>query len=479
MAEIQTPEDIIAEISRYYAKRKKTKGTVADKVYEIGYDSPSSTLEPIYFWILDFMTNFFEEQDIKKFVDNFTSSPGSGHFSELMSKGTRMQEEGMKIMQTIGVLIKSLINIIYDLRQFEIRLNDYKEANSENKDKSEAGLLALKQTWLDNVDMKRGNTSIKAMAFSNAAFATLIDGFMVAKTVADVKKMDLNERVKRILEQRILEFNKWRELSEKELRKRYNVEKVWLKNQVNSLKLYSRWAKPYLKAAEELSMHETKDAALVKAFNTIIMELVILGKTPIDVREQAQNFKLPEDFKNIKFKRKYYSCVLVEFKFRGIPQKAGQHYVFGGKADVALKSFALNDDELKLLEKEVDKSDMGDAFSLVEGATSETLDEIREDIEYFLKDEEQREIEEYEKTASQDVNPFAALIGLGLKKPKSVAKKEKAGKKEIKDISDIKPDNYAESVVRKFAAEEAADTCYDIYNIYKKAHGMVSTYEPV
>ena len=32
-----------------------------------------------------------------------------------------MQEQAMKIMQTNGVLIKSIINIIYDLKEFEIR----------------------------------------------------------------------------------------------------------------------------------------------------------------------------------------------------------------------------------------------------------------------------------------------------------------------------------------------------------------------
>jgi len=469
MTELMTPDKIIGTINKKYAKS-------GAKEYQLGYNSSSQTLEPVYFWILDIMNSFFGG-DVKKLTDNFSSSPGSGHFSELMAKGTRMQEEGMKIMQTVGILIKSLVNIVYDLRQFEITLNDYKEAKSDDKNKASAGLLALKQSWLDKVDVKKGNTSIKGMAFSNAAFATLIDGFMVAKSIGDVKKLDLNERVKRILEQRILEFNKWRELSEKEIRKRYNIEKIWLKNQVNSLKLYSRWAKPYLKAAEELSMQGAQDASLVKAFNTINLELTLFGKKKVNVVDEAQNFNLPEDFQKIKFKRDYYSCVLVEFKFRGIPEKAGQHYVFGGKVDVNFKSFALNSQELELFEKKLSESDIGDALKMVEGATSETLDEISEDLEYFLKEEDEREAEEYQEKSSKDVNPFAALLGLGNKKPKSI--KAKKGKTEITDAKQILKDNFAEKAIRKLAEAGASKSCYGLYDLYKKSHGMASTPEQV
>jgi len=472
MSQVKTPAEIIKEI---------TKKDPAEE-YNLIYDSTSETLEPVYFWVLDFMNPLFGG-NVQKLVDNFASSPGSGHFSELMAKGTKMQEEAMKIMQTVGILIKSLINIVYDLRQFEMALNDYKEARSNDKSKSGAALLALKQKWLDNVDIKRGNTSIKAMAFSQASFATLIDAFMVVDSVDGIKKIDLNDRVKRILEQRVLEFSKWKELSEKEMQKRYHIEKSWLKNQVASLKLYSRWAKPYLKAAEELMMVEPKSAALVKAFNTITLQLTLFGKKKIDVVDSAQNSELPEDFAKIKFKRDYYYCVLVDLNFRGIPQRAGQHYVFGGRAEVSFKAYTLNDDEIKLLERKLEESDLADALTLVETATTETLGEIKDDLDYFLKDEEERESEESEKASEQDINPFTSLIGMGIKKTKK--EKEKKGEeekeyigstgKELKEPKDIKKDNYAESVIRKYAGKKAEETCFTIYDTYKKSHNMASS----
>src|SRR3989344_9520501 len=109
---------------------------------------------------------------------------------------------------------------------------------------------------MDKVDMARGNSSIKAMALGQAGFQTLINAFLMVSSPKDVDSLDLNDMVKRILKPRIQEFNIWVDQSEKELRKRYEIEKTYLRSQVSSLKLYSRWVKPYLRAAEQLKMED-------------------------------------------------------------------------------------------------------------------------------------------------------------------------------------------------------------------------------
>jgi hypothetical protein len=471
-----SPEDIIKNISKFHKKGPSRE-------WKIMYNSPFETLEPVYFWILDFMGY---PKGVDKIVDNFASSPGSGHFSELMGKATRMQEEAMKVMQTIGVLVKSIVNIIYDLRQFEIVLNDYKAAKSDDKTTAEAGLIALKQRWLDNVDIKRGNTSIKGMTFSQASFATLLDAFFFVKSLKSLKenKPDLNERVIRILEQRLLEFEKWKELSEKEMQKRYNIERVYLKSQVDSLKLYSRWAKPYLKAAEELRMNDKSNPALVTAFNTINMNVTLMKRDVIEVEKEVYAKNLPKNFLNLKNARKYYACSIVEFNFRGIPQKMEQHYTFGGRVDVSFRAYALNQDELDLFNYELDKSDLKEALNLVKDATEDSLKEIQEDIDYFLKsdDEKTKDKKLTEERNNNDINPFTALLGLDKLKifekkgeKKKDPDKEKKAKGEKLEKEGIKKDTYAESVIRKVAEKSAVDFCYKVYDIYKKAHGMAST----
>lgn len=467
----------------------KERSPEAGEKFILSYNSSAEGLEPIYFWILDFLGG--DERKVKKIIDNFVSSPGSGHFSEMMGKATRMQEEGMKVMQTIGVLIKSVINIIYDLRQFELRLNDYKIAESKDKDKREAGMLALKQTWLDNVDIKRGNSSIKAMTFSQqGAFVTLLNAFFMAQdeTLKDINgnEIDLNDIVKRLLRQRLAEFKEWARLSKYELTKRFNMEKAWLRSQVDSLKLYARWAKPYLQSAEQLRMAGNigSSSALVKAFNTNIMQLVIRKADGVDVQDAVFSHNLPPGFEKLaekKLIRKYNACIFVDFKFRGIPQRIDQHYSFGGKSDVIFTGYALTDEEIKEMDKRLEESDVNDALKLVEGVTTGSLKEIEEDIRHFLEDKEDRigkeegdkDKEEKKKEEVDDSNPFLALIGKGTFWGKEDKKKD--GKKADKlGVYILKKENYAEKVVRQFALANSKAGCFKVYDIYKKAHGMGS-----
>lgn len=475
MAELDKISDTIEEVSPYYAKKKKKKiDSVPAEEHRLVYDSSSETLEPVYFWILDFMNDMFP--NVEKLVDNFTSSPGSGHFAELGARATRMQEEGMKILGAINTVLKSVINLIYDLKEFEIRLSHYKASHSKDKGEADAGLLALKQIWMDNVDIKRGRGSINMMA-QDLNFVTLRDAFMIAKSLEEVDKMDLNDRVKRVLKPRLHEFLEWKTRSERELKKRFEIEKSYLKSQVNSLQLYSRWVKPYLIAAEKLSMKEkAREPAIVNVFNTIRLELTISGKKEINIQQEVIDKKFPEEFKRLKLKRKYYSCVLIDFVFRGIPQRIGQqaHYVFGGRSDVTFRGYCLNEDELALLNERLGEADIESALKLIEGTTTESIDQLKEDIDYFLKSEEEREKEEKQIQKEEDVNPFSALFGLG----KGKAKKEDKEKIQTLKEKGAKSDNYTETLIRQLGEGKAAENCYNVFDIYKRSHGMPSHPNP-
>jgi hypothetical protein len=256
-----------------------TKGAVKRKGLEspieqhvLVYDAFAQSLEPVYFWILDFVNSLYGKAD--KLVDNFISSAGSGFFAEMQGRATRMQEEAMKMMQTAGVLTKSIIQIIYDLKEFKMRLEQYEDLRSSDSKVRSAAVLSLKQIWIDNVDLRRGNASIAGLS-QNFDYVTLRDAFFVVSSLEDVKKIDLNDRVKRILEQRLSEYLKWVVESERELTKRYEIERAYLRSQVNSLKLYARWAKPYFKAAKQLEQNAGYDANIVNSFNTAVFELVL------------------------------------------------------------------------------------------------------------------------------------------------------------------------------------------------------------
>ncbi len=447
-----------------------TLGGAMEASHTLIYDSSSETLEPLYFFIVDLMNDFGLNPE--KLVDNFSSTPGSGHFAELGQRATVMQQQATKIMGDVNTVLRSVLNIIYDLKEFRMRLQHYEGLKSSNNEEKDSSILALKQIWMDKVDITKGNSSIKAMALGQAGFQTLIDAFLIAKNEKDVDKLDLNDRVKRILKPRVQEFNIWLTESERELRKRYQLEKTYLRSQVNSLKLYSKWVRPYLKAASDLEAKERgREPALVKIFNTIMLELTLLGKNKLDITDEAAKGALPLEFGKEKFlkgiKRNYYGCILVDFNFRGIPQRISQqsHYAFGGKAEVTFKAYALNDDELKKLDEELKKSEVGEVLSLIEGASGASLGELQDEINFFLEEEPEKKKETKDKS-----NPFLALIG---KYKKSEGTKPK--KSEEKKTIIIKPDDWIEkNHLRPLAAEDITGKVFDIFDIYKKAHGMAS-----
>ena len=463
MVEVKSISQIIESVSPYYQKKKGPESS-----HTIIYDSSSETLEPVYFFMLDLMNDMGLAP--QKLVDNFSSSPGSGHFSEFGQRASIMQQQASKILGDVNTVLRSVLNIVYDLKEFKIRLQSYDKAKSKDKNEQEGAILALKQIWMDKVDIAKGNSRIKAMALGQAGFQTLIDAFLVAKDEKDVDKIELNDQVKRILRPRIHEFNNWIGESEKELRKRYEIEKNYLRSQVNSLKLYSRWVRPYLSAAQSLEQKEMGgNPALVKMFDTIILELTLMGKNKLDLADEASKENVPLDFASPKFtdklKRNYYSCILVDFTFRGIPQKTPQgHYTFGGRAEITFKAYSLNDDELKKFDEEMKKSEINDVLSLINGMTTDSLGPLQEDINSFLEEKEP-EVEAAKKS-KEESNPFFALFG-------KYEKKEE--KKETPKETVVAPETWIESTYfRSLSAENAKSRLFDLFDIYKKAHGMTS-----
>jgi hypothetical protein len=450
----------------------------------LSFDSQQNQLEPIYYWVLDFMAQMKWENP-EKTIDNFMASPGSGQFSEMNMKATKMQEEGMKILGGMNQIVKSVLNLIYDLKEFELRLSHYDDYKSEDKETKENGVLALKQIWLDNVDIKRGRGAIHAMASSEMGFSTLREAFMMANSKEDIDKMNsddvknggaglINDSVKRILIPRLVEFLKWVDYSEKELRKRFSIEKNYLKSQVETVKLYSAWMKPYLEAAEKLRQQGfEKDAALVNAFSTTMFELQLFKSKPV--------VKVGESYEGYNVKRAYNKVIIITLKYRGhvsqrVTQKGDYGFGQGGVVDIVFDSYALNDEELAAARKLMDKSDLEKSMEFSMDVAGEALADLKEDLDYFLKSKEERDKEDEEKKKKEgkssndlDINPFSALWRIFF--PKKDKKKDKT---EFVEVKDIKKDNFMEKKMRGESIEGAARSLYTIYDVYKKAHRMAS-----
>ena len=448
--------------------------------HSLTYESMGTNLESVYFWILDKMTELYSGRTYK-LIDNFIASPGSAHFAEMGQRAVRMQDEAMKILGGINQVIKSILNLIYDLRDFKLRLSDYDKLKSDDEEQKKAAVFSLKQIWMDTVDVKKGNTSLKGMAFGGQTpqFVTLIDAFMAAESLKQIGKLDLNERVKRILKQRYQEFETWVKESEKELRKRFELEKTYLRSQYNTVQIYSRWLKPYLNAAKSLEQSAQATSSLVNTFNTSLMELSIMGYKPFDPWEDLlQSGEMPQEFSEKALKEKFYQVIIVDFKFRSIPERTQQQgggYTFKGTVDINFTSYALNDDEVEQLKKEVEKDSFGDVLESLGGLGEESLDKIKDDVEEFLSEDEEKE-EEKKKSKDDDANPFTALFSFVPELIKAVKDIKESKKKDKKDLSNGMPkDSYIQKAIRSATAIAARDRCANIYGLYKKLNGMPTT----
>ena len=462
----------ILEKAKDLDKKRQIRALLIDEIksknkgaeFFLGYDSFTEGVEPIYFWFLDFLRSqppaglSFE---VDKTKEEFDASIGSAFYGDMGTRATRMQEQAMKMLVSINTVIRSIINLIYDLKEFKMRLETYDDLKSPDKEKVKIAELGLKQSWLDNVDMKRGRGSIHQMA-QQLNFVTIRDAFLYAKDVKQVDSMDLNDRVKRILKPRLDEYTKWKQQSGIELRKRYNIEKSYLKSQVGTLKLYADWTKPYLIAAQKLGMKDFNSPHIVSLFNNIEMHLSLFGKKLINIQSMIDSEELPPKAKS---NAKYYACIEIEIMFRSVPHsvrqtQSGMQYTQGGRAEVKIRSYTLKEDDLKYLKEQ----ELFEGLELVDEVAGTALREIHDDIEEFLKEDKPKEKE----------------------KPKKVSKSIFQGAKElitpIKQTRDSFKDLFSIGVSEDWVANElkkkaqgtAALSAFIVYDVYKKAHGMLS-----
>ena len=483
-------EDLIGKVSPRYSK-----GAIWEN--KISYDTTTSTLEPLYYWIIDFMAGYKPE----KLIDNFTAAPGSAHFADLGARATKMQEEGMKILGSVNVVIKSILNLIYDLKNFQLRLKEYDKLKSKDPDEKARGILALKEIWMNSVDANRGMGSINNMA-QQYGFTLLRPAFMASMppkggklkdAVKMIDKMDLNETVKNILKPRVSEFYDWIELSEMELTKRYEIQRSYLKNQVASLKLYSSWVRPYLQAAEQLRMKENKEPSLVSIFSSMILELTLLAKKKIEIEEEVAGGSLPPAFKEkAKEIRTCWQVILVDFKFRTYPTQGAPHT---GKVDIIFKAYALNDDEMLLFEKLREDELLTSMLGVSDQLTGETLKQLENDLKDILEDTKKEEPkkksdlllfsggESLFRDLSKEIKKYfvpktRAEKDKEEKEKKDKDKKDKEEKKNKLKEEGVSDDSYEEAIVRDYTELSAAEFAFKTFDVFKKSQGMASFPSP-
>ena len=473
------------------AKADKTKDKIREILvrsfvnkYEIEIHSFTQSIEPYYFWIIDFVKKIGFR--IEKDKEQMAASVVSQFFGEMSARKQHLERRGMEILGIINTVVKSLVNLLYDLREFDRRLDVYKDLHSNDSKKVEAARLALKRIWMDEVDVRKGGASINAMtAQRGLEFTTLRDAFMIAKNINDVSKIDLNERVKNILKGRLEEYLKWEKESEKELSQRRKIELAYLKAQVESLRLYSIWAKPYLKAAQMLSFKEPniRDPELIQAFDQNVIEIVVRGTKKKYLKDFLNPRGLPKSYspplmKGTPFtslsEPKVYSKAemdamksarggpfaysMIEFRFvwRTKPTLVSQSQTGGGyrqvgKLNIEFIGYALTPEEYNSLKKQEEY----EAMRFIEGLTTQSLGAMREELEKYLDELDIEEKKEQGKSFVPILDRFT---------------KSKSSTGGI--LSFLSSQKILERKVKQLTMLDTADKLFLIYDIFKKAHRL-------
>jgi hypothetical protein len=425
--------------------------------FNLVYDAFGEGLEPHYYWILDWMRDRMG-YEVDKVADFFSASEASGYFGELGQRRTLMEKRGMELLQTIGAIVKSVIQLLWDLKEFELRLGHYEKLKSKDANIREAAENSLKGIWMTEVDVKKGPSSLNALA-QNLNFVTIRDAFMVANKVSDIDDIDLNERVKRILKGKVLDYLEWKKESEKELRKRYKIERAYLKNQVDAIKLYTRWARPYLLATKKLLMVEglAGEADMVTAFDVARIDILLFGKRIATKSDLEKGFPVP--------------CVEVELRFRSSPatiqQKGAGHFTHRGRVDMYFRGYVFTQEQLD----ELEKLQEDEVLQFIEGMTKESLEALHEDLEKYLEEgevkEEKKEVEI--PIFSNIKKAFEGIREGGERFRGSVAKTAAA--------FGIRPREGPSSFEyqKKLASAKAAakDDAWDLFDKFKKARIMI------
>jgi len=99
--------------------------------------------------------------------------------------------------------------------------------------------------------------------------------------------------------------------------------------------------------------------------------------------------------------------------------------------------------------------------------TEESLQQLKLDLDEFLGDKEK-------EPETLDINPFTIFLGGSQKKKKEIDKEKEKEKLKVLKEKGVKPDSYYEAYVRSLAESSAMNSLYNIYDVYKKAHGMAS-----
>ncbi len=433
-----------------------------------------ASAEPSYFWVLNFLRHQNGlDYEVEKTSDVFSATEMSTFFGTAEEKKQRQQERISQYLATVGNMTKSVFQMVRELRIMDERLEYYEKSYKND----EAAEITLKNIWTNIVEGGgESPTSIFGMA-RRLGFVTVPDLFFkinprsgssgVDKEINLLKKEGINPRVRNVLKHKLMEYYTWKEKTYSELKWGKNFRLKALNQHYQSMRMYIKWIKPFLKNVRKLEMSQENAPELVTAFETSLIKLELFAfkktyelTTDRGIVEREFTEKIP--------------CIRVTFKFVTLPEMAFQKEyqraaVHAGRVEITIEGFVLSPKEVEEYKKEKEYEDLEILKSL-----DESLEALGDELKKYLIESGEVTAEQLGKKPKPEgkiylkdvVGPFSSVLD-GFKYIFSGLKWDSGDKKKRKL-------SYYEREQEEAAAKVVGDHVYTVYDIYKKTHGMLS-----
>jgi len=437
------------------------------KRHRLVHEAFNMSLEELYFWTLNHLRQDWGFPEVVKVTDTFSASENSAFFGQSAQRLSIQEDRASSFMRGISELVKTLFQIVRELRIIDERLDVYKEwRKSKSADATLKGFFA---DFAENKGSQMQPGSIYHLA-NSVGYAVLPDLFfntvVYEKEDVDkvVDKLEFNTNVKAVLKRKLFQFVVWVDKTEKELYARKKFQVKYLRQHYLTIKMYMSWVKPYLKHIRRLTMSEEQldSPYLISSFETSATEVELIAYRP-----KKAGAPCP--------------CVLMTYYFTTRPilqynQEYNKGPVHVGRGIWTVRAYGWTTDQIKMYKAMKDREDR-DLLGLVDDEIKSAMELMGEDLEAYLKEAEGN-LEDKKSDVPDAKEKLTPVSSTG-----SVFDPFVSIFKGFRDIGKVfvpaeflkksGPKPISSSAVSK-AAGEAAGSMWQVYKNYKKAHGLLS-----
>jgi len=412
--------------------------------YTLIVDSPQQGVETNYFSILKllegqkpFGSSYSGDYGrVEKIKDVYTAGESSAYWGMTEQRKSAQQDKFQQIMANVGQMVKSLFQLLRELRIMDERLEYYTKSYEGDK----AAEVALKSIWVDMVEGGAKNPGSVIGLATQVGFVTLPDLFFsvhpkksegVEKEVDKLKKGGFNRKVREVLMRKLKQYLVWKEKTYDELQKGQQFKLKYMRQHYHVIKIYLNWLRPYLRNIKRLQMKSTEgDKDIMAAFDTSKVELEILA-----IKQKA-DFEISPGNKEEKTFQHFFPCIRVRITFVSMPQMAYQQEGFQrgaihvGKTTIVIEGFVVTEESLVEYKKSIEDDD----FELLAAVDASIL-ALKDDLEYYLEKAGEIKKGEGKEKKESVFSPLVSLYGgfkelLGLPQASKREGKKKAPKDE-------------------------------------------------